>query len=250
METPRLGLITGCGKGIGLSCLRLHLESHPFASAIGISRHITPEIITLQEYYKDRLIFYARDLTHYGMINDWLGNTVSSVGVPSFAICNAGIRSRLSIKAAEVADYRRVMEVNAFAHINIIKLLAQLRTDIQIPLRIIVVSSIVGARGFDELSTYATSKAAVEGFVRSASVEMAKSNIHINCLNPGFVSSSYADDFQSNRPELYKWTIDRTPMGRWGECDEIAKLALFLCSSSNSYMTGAMVYADGGWTAQ
>jgi NAD(P)-dependent dehydrogenase (short-subunit alcohol dehydrogenase family) len=250
MQTPSLGLITGCGKGIGLSCLRLHLESNPSALAIGISRHITPEIIQLQDCYNGRFRFFAGDLTHYDLLNDWLANTVSSIGFPAFAISNAGIRSRLSVKSAELEDYRRVIEVNTISHINIIKLLARLRTNIHVPLRIIVLSSIVGGRGFDELSTYATSKAALEGFVRSASVELARVNIYINSLNPGFVRSSYADDFQLNRPDLYKWTIDRTPMGRWGECDEIAKLALFLSSSSNSYMTGATVYADGGWTAQ
>ena len=67
---------------------------------------------------------------------------------------------------------------------------------------------------------------------------------------PHFVESSYANDFKRNRKELYKWTIEQTPMGRWGKCDEIAELALFLVSEKNSYMTGSIIYSDGGWTAK
>ena len=97
---------------------------------------------------------------------------------------------------------------------------------------------------------YAVSKSALEGFMRSAAVEYAKHNIQINCLAPGFVKSSYSDNFKKNKKELYDWTIAQTPMGRWGGCDEIADLALFLISQKNSYMTGTVVYCDGGWTAK
>ena len=101
-----------------------------------------------------------------------------------------------------------------------------------------------------ELSTSAVSKSALEGFVKSAAVELAKENVQINCLSPGFVDSSYSSDFKLNKKELYKWTLEQTPMGRWGSCEEIAKFISFLISKENSYMTGSILYCDGGWTAK
>ena len=66
--------------------------------------------------------------------------------------------------------------------------------------------------------------------MKSAAIEYAKQNIQINCLAPGFIESSFADNFKKEKKELFKWTISQTPMGRWGNCDEIADLALFLVS--------------------
>ena len=106
------------------------------------------------------------------------------------------------------------------------------------------------SRGFDELSTYAVSKSALEGFMRSASVEYAKDGIQLNCLAPGFVESSYAENFKENRKDLYEWTLAQTPMGRWGKCEEMANIASFMISVQNSYMTGTTIYSDGGWTAK
>ena len=86
--------------------------------------------------------------------------------------------------------------------------------------------------------------------MKSAAIENAKKNIQINCIAPGFVESSYAKNFKNSKPELYIWTIDQTPMGRWGTCNEIADVAIFLVSEINSYMTGSVIYCDGGWTAK
>ena len=113
-----------------------------------------------------------------------------------------------------------------------------------------MISSIVGLRGFNELSSYAVSKAALEGFIKSSSVEWAKDNIRVNGLAPGFVESSYAESFKKNKSSLYEWTLDQIPMKRWGTCEEIANIIKFLVSNLNSYMTGTIVYCDGGWTAK
>lgn len=249
-ESKTIGIITGCGKGIGLASLRLFLESNSTNFAIGISRTKTPEVDTLLKEYADRLTFLCCDICSHEKLNSWISNVISQVGYPDFAICNAGMRSRIKINAATLDDYRKVLETNTISQINIVKHLAGLKKDIAKPLKVLAVSSIVGSRGFDELSTYGVSKAALEGFVKSAAVELAPDNIQINCINPGFVRSSYSEVFKRDKYDLYEWTLCKTPMGRWGECDEIARLSLFLVSQLNSYMSGAIVYCDGGWTSQ
>jgi len=61
---------------------------------------------------------------------------------------------------------------------------------------------------------------------------------------------SYADSFKDNRPELYQWTLQQTPMARWGSCEEVAKLSSFLIGPDNTYMTGAVIPCDGGWMSK
>ena len=146
--------------------------------------------------------------------------------------------------------YRSVLETNTISNINIAKQVIKNSLQRQSKCNILLISSIVGSRGFDELTSYAVSKSALEGFMKSVSVEYAKKGIQINCLAPGFIESSYFEDFKKNRKDLYDWTLSQTPMGRWGRCDEIADLALFLISEKNSYMTGSVIYSDGGWTSK
>ena len=246
----KVGLITGCGKGIGFSIAKKLLEENEKITLLGISRTENSEIQKLQESYKERFIFQECDISDYKKFNSILENTIIKKGNLSFAICNAGIRSRFSVEESELNLYRSIIEINTIANINISKKVIENCLKDKINCNILFISSIVGARGFDELTTYAVSKSALEGFMRSAAVEYAKHNIQINCLAPGFVKSSYSDNFKKNKKELYDWTIAQTPMGRWGDCDEIAELALFLISPKNSYMTGTVIYCDGGWTAK
>ena len=245
-----IGLITGCGKGIGLSITKKLLSDKNNKVILGISRTSSPDIKILIKKYKKRFIFEEIDINETEKLKLVLNVFQQEYGAINFAICNAGIRSRMPMIKCELELYRKVMETNTIANINIAKELIENCIKNKSKCNILFISSIVGARGFDELTTYAVSKSALEGFMRSAAIEVAKNNIQINCLATGFIESSYADEFKKNRKDLYRWTIEQTPMGRWGKCEEIAELALFLISDKNSYMTGSVIYSDGGWNAK
>ena len=111
-----------------------------------------------------------------------------------------------------------------------------------------MITSIVGNLGFDELSNYASSKGALEALTKSLAIEYAKKGVRINSIAPGFVESSYATNFKKNN-KLYKWTLNKIPMGRWGKCSEISPMVEFLISNKSSYITGSTIFIDGGWSA-
>jgi len=114
--------------------------------------------------------------------------------------------------------------------------------------KIINMSSVAGTNGLPELSSYVTSKAAIVGLTKSLALEYAKNNIQINALAPGFCKTSYYDNFRK-KSDLYDFTLERTPMGRWGESEEVANVCLFLASDLSSYITGDVINVDGGWSA-
>ena len=247
---PRTGIITGCGRGIGLATAQKIIDTEKDTILIGISKTETNEINLLKEKYPKNFRFYCSDVTSKKSIESILLAIYKEFGNIDFAICNAGIRSRCSILESDIDLYRYIIEVNTISNIHIAKQLIENNLRKNSKLNLLFISSIVGSRGFHGLSTYAVSKSALEGFTKSAAVEYAKRKIQINCIAPGFIESSYADDFRKKNSDLYQWTLDQTPMGRWGKCDEVADLAIFLISEKNSYMTGSIIYCDGGWTAK
>lgn len=108
------------------------------------------------------------------------------------------------------------------------------------------VGSLVGHRANNH--AYVASKTALLGLTRNLAVEYASKSIRVNCLCPGQIRTAmtaalYDDPARRQRFE------DLTPMGRFGEADEIARAALFLASDESSFMTGAALAVDGGWTA-
>lgn len=248
--SKRVGILTGCGKGIGLAIVKNLLSTNKDYYIVGISRSSNSELDILKRHYKDRFTFYESKIEDIEKILEILDLVKKTHGKINFGICNAGIRSRISISESSLEVYRRVLEINTISNINIAKKLISISQENNSPCNILFISSIVGTRGFDELSTYAVSKSALDGFMRSAAVEYAKDSIQINCLAPGFVESSYTENFKKYRKDLYDWTIDQTPMGRWGKCEEMANIASFMISEQNSYMTGTTIYSDGGWTAK
>ncbi len=248
--SKRVGIVTGCGKGIGLAIVKNLLSKNEDNYIIGISKSINLELKDLEKFYGERFLFIKSKIDDTEKINKIIDGINQKYGLINFVICNAGIRSRLSISESSLDIYRNVLEINTISNINIAKKFISISLENRVASNILFVSSIVGSRGFDQLSTYAVSKSALEGFMRSAAVEYAKYKIQLNCLAPGFIESSYSESFKQNKKDLYDWTIQQTPMGRWGKCEEIADVASFMISEQNSYMTGTTIYSDGGWTAK
>ena len=88
---------------------------------------------------------------------------------------------------------------------------------------------------------------AMEGFIKSAAVEYAKKSVRINMVSPGFIKTSYHRQFLKNQKKLNKWILSRTPMGRWGNPEEVSNVIEFLICGKSSYITGTTIFVDGGW---
>ena len=241
----KTGIITGVGKGIGLSTLELLISQKNY-KIISITRSKSKKIKTLMRN-KNYLENYYHSLGDDLNSDRELIQKIIKKYKINFMICNAGVRHRDSIKNMNHEKRKKTLDVNYNSNVILIEEVIKNLANKNRKANIVYLSSIVGNLGFKDLSSYSSSKMAMEGFIRSAAVEYASKKIRINIVSPGFVKSSYYKNFLKNEKKLNNWILNRTPMKRWGEPKEIASVIEFLISERSSYITGSTIFVDGGW---
>ena len=109
--------------------------------------------------------------------------------------------------------------------------------------RIVIIASIAGKEGNPRMVPYSATKAAVIGLTKSVGKELATTGVRVNCVTPALVQTRILDEFT---PEQVSYMVERIPMGRTGEIDEIASLVAWLASEECSFSTGAVFDVSGG----
>jgi NAD(P)-dependent dehydrogenase (short-subunit alcohol dehydrogenase family) len=115
--------------------------------------------------------------------------------------------------------------------------------------RIINVASMLGIAGLAERSAYCSSKGGVIQLTRVVALELASYNVTVNAICPG----PFATELNTpvlNNPQANQFFIDHIPLKRWGNPDELGGATIFLASDASSFMTGAALVVDGGWTTE
>jgi NAD(P)-dependent dehydrogenase (short-subunit alcohol dehydrogenase family) len=196
-----------------------------------------------------KAIFLALDVTSESQWQDAIAATVAEFGKLDILVNNAGIGGHGTVENTTVADWDRVMDINAKG--------VFLGTKSAIPeLRragggsIINISSQLGLVGVDNSSPqYQASKGAVRLFTKSTAIQYAREGIRANSVHPGPIVTPMTEAGRAD-PERNELTLSRIPLGRHGEPSDVAYGVLFLASDESSFMTGSELVIDGGWTAQ
>ena len=152
-----------------------------------------------------------------------------------------------AVASVKPEDWKRVIDVNLFGTFLCAQAAAKVMIAQKRPGSIVNMAS-MSARIINTpqtTSSYCTSKAAVVHLTRSLAVELAKYNIRVNCVSPGYVATEVVTDWTD---EVQGW-IDRTPQKRMGSPEDIAGAYLYLASDASGYATGTELLIDGGYTS-
>lgn len=235
-------LITGAGKGIGENTVKLFLSKGYFVYALIKDKKDNVKF----KNFKNISIING-NVNNIKLIKKIILNSNRNNRIITGLINNAGIRHRKKFLDIKKNDLENVFQTNFFSIFQLMQLFSKNLIKKKISGSIVNISSIVGQIGFDELSSYGSSKGALISLTKCFAVEMAKKNIRSNSISPGFTKTSFYKPFKRNKKKLYSWTLSRIPQKRWGEPREISELIYFLISDNSNYITGENINIDGGW---
>jgi len=156
---------------------------------------------------------------------------------------NAGVTRDGLILTMPEEDFRLVVETNLFGTFNCTKAVAQ-QMMFQKSGRIVNISSVASTRGGRGQSNYAASKAGINGFTRSAAVEMASKKVTVNAIAPGVIETEMSQEVVRRAKDT---VMDMIPLKRLGKPKDIANMVLFLASDEAAYVTGQIFHVDGGF---
>ena len=189
---------------------------------------------------------YACEISAPKHVEAVVAKTVAEFGQVDILINNAGINIRGAIDELSLEEFQQVQDVNVTGVWLMCRAVAPHMKTRRYG-RVSNLGSILSTIAMAERTPYAASKGAVLQLTRALALEWAPYNITVNAMLPGPFGTEMNRSLLED-PEKYKAFVSNIPLARWGEPEEIGGLTLFLASDASSFVTGAGIAIDGGWT--
>jgi 2-deoxy-D-gluconate 3-dehydrogenase len=215
------------------------------ADIVGLGSRPMPDTAASIEGRGRRFLEVVRDLDD---AHDFRA-LVAEIGSVDILVNNAGIIHRAALLDFTEEDWDRVMTVNLKSVFFLSQAVAAQMIDRKIAGRIVNVASILSFQGGIRVPAYTASKHGIAGITRLMANELAPHGITVNAIAPGYAATDNTEALRAD-PARSRQILDRIPMGRWAEPEDMATAVLFLASPASSYVTGAIVPVDGGWLAR
>ena len=237
----RTALVTGAGKGIGKACVESLVSAG--ATVIAVAR-TAADLDQLVAEHGEQVIGWCLDAT-----SDELLTKISAHQSIDILVNNLGTNTPQLISELDDEVLDRMLDMNVRSLFRITRSVVRKMIANAQGGSIISIGSQMGHVGSPKRSVYCATKHAVEGLTKALAVELAEHNIRVNSVAPTFIETPMTAPMFAD-PAFQEFVMERIPLGRVGQVDEVANAVTFLASSASSLTTGSCIKVDGGWTAQ
>ena len=252
MEHPfdlsgRVAVVTGGGSGLGLAIARGLARAGARVVINGRNRAKLDKAAAALAGEGLAVTVNAFDVTDEAAVNAGMAEIERAVGPVDILVNNAAVNIRKLFDEYTLDEWRTLQDANFNGPFLVTRAVvpgmkARRRG------KIINICSLASDIGRPNIVAYAASKGGLKMMTRALAVELAPHNVQVNGIAPGFFKTEMNTALIDNA-EFSAWVAKRTPAGRWGDPQEIAGAAVFLASPSTSYVTGHLLYVDGGFSA-
>ena len=255
-EKPLLGkvaLVTGGAQGIGSFIVKRFLEE---GASVIIADIDQDEFKRNFKKDTDNLLFIKADLTHSDGIDKIYKQVYSKFKKLNILVNNAAILDATPLKKLTMSHFNHVINNNMNTVLSVTLKFIDILKSKKEKNKILNISSIMGLRGSKDSIPYSTAKGGVINLTRCLAVDLAKYNINVNAICPGFINTRMAllpdgsgHEYETDMFKDVYLKHERIPLIRTGKSEDISGPAFFLCSKDSDYITGQILMVDGGISA-
>ena len=246
----KTAIVTGGGSGIGRAISVCFAANGATVAIADVNREQGEQVAKEIREAGGKASSYVCDVTDAQHVRKTF-EEIFSTGRADILVNNAGVSHIGNVESTSAADFERVMRVNVWGYYHAMQaVVGHMKANGGGV--IVNIASIAATAGLAERFAYSTSKGAVVAMTYSVARDFLPFKIRCNCISPARVHTPFVDDYlrknyAGREKEMYDKLAASAPMGRMGRPDEVASLALFLCTEEASFLTGVDYPLDGGF---
>jgi len=239
--------VVGAGAGIGQAVARGCAAQGATVSCLDIDLEAAETTAARIREVGGSAIARPLDILDRVGVTEVFEVVTQEAGSLDVVICTPGINVRKPLLEYTEEDFDRVVSLNLKGNLNVLQPAGRIMVG-QGSGSIILFSSIRSVVVESGQGIYAATKAGIVQMVRALAAELGPSGVRVNAVAPGVVDTPLTAQIKA-QPDWYDAYADRTIFKRWANAEEMIGPTIFLASEAGSYVTGTVVFADGGWTA-
>ena len=245
----KTALVTGGNRGIGLAISKALAEHGANIAIIARTKQQLDDASQQIQTDTDKKVWtFPFDLENTHDIKNLFNEIIEQTkGIDILVNC-AGTTIRGPAEDIDLNAWNKILELNLTAVLAASQAFCRHRRQCEKSGKIINIGSLMchGARA--TTAAYASSKGGLLMLTKSLAVEWAKYKINVNAIGPGYIATDLTAPLQADK-DFNKWVLSKTPLARWGLPQDLTGTAVLLASSAGDFITGQIIYIDGGWLA-
>ena len=244
--TGKVALVTGASKGLGKALAKALSKAGADLALCARNLEELQQTKNEIEQLGVRAEIFQMDVLNKGSIQKAVLSALGTFKQIDILVNNAGINVRKPVLEIQEAEWDQVLNTNLKGYFLVAQAVVPNMIERQKG-KVINMASILGAVGLENQSPYASSKGGVIQLTKVMALEWARHNITVNAIGPTYFETPLVAALR-NDPERFRFINERTPMGRWGQPEELEGTVIFLASKASDFITGQTIFVDGGWT--
>ncbi len=243
----KTALVTGATRGLGEVAAKALAGAGADIAVCGRNPEDLTRVSTDIEAMGRRAQGYQLDVLSKDKVAAGVEQIVADFSGIDILVNNAGVNFRTEVLEYPEEEWDRVINTNLKGYFLVTQAVAP-QMLAQGYGKVINVSSIMGTVALPQLLAYCSSKGGVDQMTKVMALEWAQKGVRVNAIGPTYFETELVAQLR-NDPERFNFITERTPMGRWGQPEELEGTVIFLAAPASDFITGQTIYIDGGWTA-